>query len=249
MTELAATERALLTALGTIRDHWDALLIPTSGGGQGIGKASDPVTATDRRVSLRHEVTLCLNGWARIIVEDRDLTHRLPLGTDTLGLIELLERWARWFSGHEAAQDAADELTTWANEVRATAAPTRREWVALGPCPLEVEAGGDRTVCAGSVRAYPNADPTCQRCGTTAVASWWERVMFPDSEASDLVTAAELVLVLHKAFGGTPVKPSAIRQWIKRGVIESSGTDDKGRTLFSREAVIWAVSRRHAAIT
>jgi len=245
MSELAATERALMTALGTIRDNWDALVEPSSGGASGGGaKSSDSITGIDRTVSLRHETTLCLNGWARIVVDDRELTHNLPLRTDTIGLIEFLERWARWFSGHEAAEDAAEEIGGYANQVRNAAAPARRDWIALGSCPIEVEIDAELSVCGGSVRAYPNRDPQCQRCGTEAAASWWERVMFPDAETSTLLLEAEIATFVHRAFGGSPVKPSTVRQWVKRGVIVSSGTDDKGRKLYSRDAVVYAIATR-----
>src|ERR1044072_9174843 len=174
MTELATTERALLSALNTISDHWAALVEPSSGGMGGTA-SSDVVTGLDRRISLRHEATLSLNGWAHLIVEERNLTHGLPLGTDTLGRVELIERHARWFSGHEAAQDAADELTTWANEVRAVAAPTRRDWVYLGDCPFVVE----DWFCAGQIRGYsdPGRLPGCTDCGQEAVVEWWEDVL------------------------------------------------------------------------
>lgn len=244
MTELAATERALLTALNTIREHWDMLTEPSAGGSGSGAKSSDPVTSMDRCVSLRHETTLCLNGWARIIVDERELTHHLPLGTDTIGLIEFLERWARWFSGHEAAEDATLEISAFAGQVRNAAAPMRREWVALGACPLEVEVEAELTICGGSVRAYPSRDPACQRCGTEAVATWWERAMFPDAEASSLLLEADIATFVHRAFGGSPIKPSTVRQWVKRGVIASSDTDEKGRKLYSREAVVYAISRR-----
>jgi hypothetical protein len=253
VTTTAQTEDALLDALATIRTHWSALM--STGGSGGVASKPQPkslytladdderdhdLPPVDRRIALRHDVTVCLNGWARVVVEDRELTHALPLGTDTLGLVVLLERHARWFSGHEAAEDAVAEIRAWAGKVRAAAVPQRREWMPIGTCPLEV--GG---ICGGQVRAYPGHDPKCQKCGTEADVSWWERVMFPDVETSELVTADELVLVLHRAFGGAPVKPSTIRQWIARGVIQASGKDDKGRTLYDRGAVVYAVSRRN----
>lgn len=251
MTTTAQTEDALLTALKTIRTLWPALMLATTGGSLGAA-SSDEVTPLDRRISLRHEVTLTLNGWARVIVDDRDLSHGLPLGTDTVGLCELIERHAAWFSGHEAVGDALNELSDAAEQVRLAAIPQRREWMSLGSCPLEVPVDDDDRgtmimgVCGGQVRAHPGRDPKCQKCGTEAVAVWWERAMFPDVETSELVTANELVLLLHRAFGGAPIKPSTIRQWIKREVIESAGTDAQGRTLFNRSDVIKAVAARTA---
>lgn len=257
MTELAATERALTTALGTIRDHWAALVEPAGSG----GVASKPVPRSlytrddhderdddlpnlDRRIALRHDVTLSLHGWARIIVEDRHLTHGLPLGTDALGLCDLIERHAVWFSGHEAATDATDELTAWAGRVRAAAVPQRREWMPIGTCPLDIDSENGPVTCAGQVRAHPGREPECHKCGTTGSADWWERVMFPDAETSELMLEADVALFVHRAFGGSPIKAATVRQWVKRGVIESSGRDEKGRSLYSRGAIIWAVSQR-----
>jgi hypothetical protein len=242
--EAAEIEKQLLNGLNRLASHWAALLMPSSSGGAPGGRSSDTITAIDHRVSLAHDVTLGLNGWCRVVVEDRGLTHWLPLGTDVPGMILFLERHARWLSGHEAGQDAADEVADWSRKVQSAVAPIRRDWMPLGTCPLEVEVGGVLGVCGGQVRAYPEQDPRCMDCGTEAVASWWERVMFPDAEVAEMVTADELVLVLHRAFGGTPVKPSTIRQWIKRGVIVASGRDEKGRTLYDRGAVVYAVARR-----
>ena len=258
MSELAATERALLTALGTIAENWAALVEPSSGG----GVASKPVPRSlytrddnderdddlpnlDRRIALRHDVTAALNSWARVIVDDRELTHHLPLGTDTIGLVEFLQRWARWFSGHEAAQDATDEITIWAGRVRAAAVPEKRDWMPLGKCPLEVEMIGEPLgVCGGSVRAHAGRDPQCQRCGTTQDLALWERAMFPDVETSDLLLEAEIATFVHRAFGGAPVKPSTIRQWVRREVITSAGKDDKGRSLYNRRDVVNALAER-----
>jgi DNA-binding transcriptional MerR regulator len=41
------------------------------------------------------------------------------------------------------------------------------------------------------------------------------------------------------------VKPSTIRQWIRRGVIEASGADEKGRTLFNRAYVVRTLAARN----
>lgn len=238
MTDLAATERALLTALSTIRDHWHALVVQGSGGMGGTA-SSDVVTGLDRRISLRHEVTLSLNGWARLIVEDRDLTHGLPLGTDALGLCELIERHARWFSGHEAAEDAAEELTTWANEVRATAAPNRRDWVYMGDCPFVI---GD-WFCAGQVRGYADQDrlPACTDCGQEAVAQWWEEVFGLDEP----ITRDELGQVIRETTGRT-VSRFTVARWVKQGRIPISGTDEHGREVFSRRSVATALTRELA---
>jgi len=239
MSELAATERALMTALGTIRDNWDALVEPSSGGMGGTA-SSDVVTGLDRRISLRHEVTLSLNGWVRLIVEERDLTHHLPLGTDTAGLIEFLERWARWFSGHEAATDAADELTTWATEVRATASPQRRDWVYMGDCPFVIE----DWFCRGQIRGYGDPDrlPACTDCGQEAVSEWWDEVMGLDHTIGRAEVSKLIATVL-----GRSVSRFTLSRWISSGRIPKSGTTTTGEELFDRRTVAAALTRQLTA--
>jgi hypothetical protein len=282
VTTTAEIESSLLSALSTIRQNWAALLLPSGSGGMGGTASSDVVTGLDRRVSLRHEVTLSLNGWARLIVEDRNLTHlwqpcehgvkvtlARPLvgptrprcasriewakdengvpqvghhvidGTDALGLCVLIERHARWFAGHEAAMDAAEELTTWAREVKATAAPARREWVYLGDCPFVVE----DWFCRGQVRGYADPDrlPSCSDCGQEAVAEWWEEVFGLD----ELIGLGALVNVVRETTGRT-VSRFTLSRWVRSGRIPVSGTDAQGRETFSRRSVAAALTRELA---
>ena len=235
MTTTAQTEDALLAALDTIRTHWPALLVTSICGSSGPS-GSDDVTSLDRRISLRHEVTLTLNGWARVIVEERDLTHGLPLGHDTLGLVTLLERWARWFSGHEAVHDCVAELTEAAREVRSTAAPKRREWVYLGDCPFVI---GD-WFCSGQVRAWPDGDrmPSCSDCGQEAVVEWWEEVL----DVGPL-TWEQMPAFVSRTTGRTPTRRT-LERWLSAGVIVSCGMDGKGRRLFDRAAVAASLDTR-----
>jgi len=159
VTELAATERALMTALNTIREHWDALVEPLLDASASVG--TEPVTggkasltATEARISLRYETILCLNSWARIVVEDRHLTHALPLGHDALGLAILLERHAGWLSGHEAGPEASRELSSMAARVKDSAEGNRSAKIQVGRCPETVWVDGDTMGrCAGNLWA------------------------------------------------------------------------------------------------
>ena len=247
-------------ALASITDHYDVALHPPKRGGGSGGKASkEPpppvsVDVLDARAATHKDLVY----YAQIVLmectsaEGEQITTRVD-AADVRGLAKFLDTWAEHLARGNPleAEACARYLSEHASKLKGMALPDRRDWMPLGTCPLEamVDPAGDPAVCGGQVRAYPERDPQCQKCGTTAVASWWERVMFPDVELSEMVTADELVLVLHRAFGGSPVKPSTIRQWIKREVIVPSGKDDKGRTLFSRSAVVYAVSRRTGAST
>ena len=254
MKTTAQIEDDLTRALDTIRGLWPVLLMESKG--VGVGSASsDEVTALDRRISLRHEVTLCLNGWARVIVEDRGTEHHIPLGHDTLGLCTFIARHAQWFSGHEAAHAALVELEAWAREIRATALPMQRDWLTLGPCPFVVDpTGADEGAthfCSGTIRGYadPSRDPHCTKCRQTAVVEWWETV-FRATER--FVTAEDLVRVIHREFG-KPVKGVTIRSWVNRGWITAAMADGRtmtnetGANLFDAGAVIYDLTRRWAA--
>lgn len=271
MTTTHDLEQAIRSSLHDITTHWDAMLTPTSSAGGG-GSATARITADDhadteadidrttRVVSLRRFTVDVLNGWSRLVMEDRPVEKALPNGSDAKAMCVFLDRHAQWMSGHDAANDCAGELADVARRIVALVVPQRREWMNLGACPLEVEFDPQRgvEVCGGQVRAWPRAEDRegetmakCQRCGTEAVASWWERQMFTDPELRQWLTDAELVPFLHATFG-IVVKEATIRQWVKRDVLRPSGKDDHGRRLFNREAVVYAIhqrEKRHAVGT
>lgn len=275
----AELEDSLRASLATITRHWEALLATATPSGVAMGhrtggKSSRGVPAHDpiedplgvmveddhldtdddidrlsRIVSLRRFATDVLNGWSRVVMEDRPVTKALPDGASVPSMAAFLDVHAQWMSGHEAADDCRDELADVARKVRTIAAPTRKEWISLGSCPVEAEFDPERGIetCGGQVRAWPRAEDRegevmarCQRCGTEAVASWWERQMFTDPELRQWLTDAELVPFLHSTFG-IVVKEATIRQWVRRDVLKPSGTDDRGRRLFNREAVVYAI--------
>lgn len=238
MTSTAEIERALITALDTIRTNWAALVQPSSGGGSGA-KSADSITGLDRRVSLRHETNLTLNSWARLIVDELHLTDGLPLGTDTLGLARLLTATARWFSGHEAATDALDEIQTCANNIHRAAAASRAEWVHIGYCPRI----DDGLICWGDVRAWPHAEPTmapfCQRCGDTHYLDEWEALM----RVEPLVTHDKLIDFIREEFG-REVNRATLRTWLHRKVITTCGIDESGQALYDKGAIVFALTKR-----
>jgi hypothetical protein len=165
-------------------------------------------------------------------------------GFDVFAMADLLERHSEWLGEHEAADDMASELEASAHDIAGIAAPRHREWMSLGICPLIIEAEGEPVGCTGTIRAYPEADPYCDSCGTVAVVSWWERMQFPEmDELARLVTAPELVAFVHKQFGQRIQEPT-IRKWVQRGWITVAAHDDKGRILYDKAAVAYAVTRR-----
>lgn len=263
MTSLADTEAQIVADLTTIRDLWDSMLptikaIPLGHIGGGASRTStakdvdnsDANTGVDNLdvvVSDRGDITAILQGWARLVVEDFDVTTVIPHGHDVHGMAQFLQRWTRHMTGHVACEDFASEVHDCARLVLRHARPTRKDWLGIGVCPLRNDETGEQ--CGGNIRAYPDSDAgeswaTCQACGVRAVVSWWEHEIF-GGEATTLVTAAELRLFVRHEFG-RPVGDSTIRTWIRRGWIEASGKDAEGRTLYDKGAVAYALQRRHA---
>jgi len=251
-------EASMLASLSAITRQWDAMMIPTSGGGQG-GSQTARITADDhaeteadidrttRLVSLRRFATDVLNGWTRVVMEDRPVSQALPDGTNAPSMCAFLTTHAQWMSGHEAAADCAEELSQVARKVTALVQPKRKTHMDLGTCPLKFETD---TPCGGKVRAWPRSEDRdgevmaqCRTCGTEAVATWWEAQMFDDAELKVWLTDGDLVTFVHRTWGKV-IKEGTVRQWVRRGVLEASGSDDKGRRLFHREAVVYALNRK-----
>lgn len=121
----------------------------------------------------------------------------------------------------------------------------------IGRCTEQVERD-DESIrpCAGRVFAYPEGDgidvdghdvddpwATCERCGSRAVVSVWQRWMFPevaqemtDSRLRDRVLSGDEVLNLaHKEFG-KPAKRAALWHWVSRGQLAPIDRDKKPHT-------------------
>lgn len=206
------------------------------------GDHNRDVDPLDVLVSLRGDITIILNGWSRLVMEDYDVTQTLPDGLDVPGMCSFLSRWSLQLAGHEAAGDALDEIRECARNVRAVVEPRPRETMVIGTCPrtLTDDDGHERT-CGGTVRAWLNRehDPRCMTCGTVAVVDWWvERMVKP--EANALVTTPQLIAIVAYRLGFAP-SHDQVRQWATRGKIERAGRDGKGRTLWDHAAVVAAL--------
>ena len=216
-------------------------------------RGGDDVDPTTRLLSLRREVVEVLNGWCRVVIEDRPVTKALPSdGMDAIALAVFLERHALWMAEHDAAHDCADEVEQLATQVESVSSPKVKQWVGLGSCPLKIEQEVDgrlvMVVCGGQVRAWPKpgdrdgeVDARCDRCGEEAVTRWWEARMFDDFELSRLLTYDGVALAAHRVLG-RPVERATVKMWKKRGIIKPlTMRDEKGRTLFAREATVRAI--------
>lgn len=216
-------EAAMLASLRGIATQWDAMLTPTSSGGHG-GSQSARITADDhadteadidrttRIVSLRRFTVDVLNGWSRVVMEDRPVTKALPDGSDAKGMCTFLERHAQWMSGHEAAEDCVTELAELAKKISNLVAPKRKEWHYLGDCPFVV---GD-WFCAGRVRVPIGGDQSeaaCSDCDQSGPVRWWEDVLGIAS-SEQIVSAADMAQALHDRLHVT-VTERTVRNWAR----------------------------------
>lgn len=221
----------------------------------------DDIDMLTRRIDASHHVTVMVNGWVRLAAEDFDITETLPDGFDVVAMCTFLERWAQRCSWHAAAEDMVQELEDQVAIIRQYVPelvriedyrpqPTRR---LIGRCTEEVE-HEDETIsaCAGRVFAYPDGDgsgtdehdvndpwATCERCGSRAVTSVWQKWMFPEvaEQASDAVekmrdrvlSVDEVLNLAHREFG-KPAKRAALWHWVSRGQLEPIDRDAKPHT-------------------
>ena len=264
---LAELEAQITADLIVIRDLWDRMLptikaIPLGHMGGGTSRTSTAKDADngdhntdvdnlDIVMSDRGDITAVLQGWARVVVEDFDVTTVIPHGHDVRGMCVFLMRWARHMTGHEAAQDMADELHTAAVRVLRYAKPRgRREWIWIGDCPNVIGCEGDPVVCATPIRVYPQRAIKCAGCGVEdTLDGWIVRIV----GSHQLVTAEQLTPILHKKLGIVASRDK-IRQWVHRGVITPAKDDDgrvvtdsQGRTLYDRFTVFAQLTHRPGA--
>ena len=258
--QASAVENWLRADLATIADLWDDMLTTAAASGGGNitpGGAGDGGTLLDddadddsdtprfiRVIDTRSTIATTLNGWCRIIIEDHNVQLAIPDGHDAPAMARFLSRWAAQLADHEAADVASAEISTAASTVRRYAQPQGRASLHLGTCPLtwqDPEDASDKP-CPGILRAHDDGWIICSGCGTKAVASWWEDRVFGE-DGAPLMTAAQVVSWLHRHYGMV-VQPVTVRQWVARGDLARSGTDDDGRSLYDRAAIEVCLQRR-----
>ena len=236
-------------ALGSILMCWEDSLEPARRGETAHVDTSReaPMPISAHVLDVRAMCRARLGGWVRVICEEQDL-KTVFYSSDVPALVDFIDTHADWLADFEAGADAAYEIDQSAQELRAIVTPHVKEWMKIGTCPLKVEVEGEQVVCGGVVRAYPDHDPRCQKCGTDGVVAWWERVMFPELGIMHrFVTAPELIVFLHHQIGRR-VAAVTIRQWLNKGIIESTGKDPSGRNLYDKREVIKAFDSNGRAV-
>ena len=172
-----------------------------------------------------------------------------PSVHEVVKLAGFLTRWSHRAVERSDRDLLLDDVQTCASVVTRCAQPQRKDWMSLGPCPLEYEhpESGQLEQCPGEVRSYGDdaegeSWATCTACGQEAVASWWEGKMFgPERDAP--LTTEEAITFVHRTSGRT-VKRTTLQMWVNRGDLASCGKDDQGRRLSTREAIVWALDRQ-----
>lgn len=259
LDETSRYQRNLRANLDIIRQGWPHMLYPAKAitysiGGSSGARTSTPgdqdngdhnrdVDHTDVVISLRGDITIILNGWCRVVMEDFNVARTLPLGHDVPGMCAFLERWSLQLAEHEAAGDIDDEIRYAAEQVSRITDPRRKDWLIIGDCPCEIvdDETGEGAVCGGKVRAWPDIegrhDPRCMTCGTEAVLDWWMARIVGNPATAPLVTIHELISIIAYQTGRV-VPAETIKTWRKRGKIRAESRDAKGRALYRHAEVV-----------
>lgn len=277
-TETQILEDRIVAACQKIRAAWPHMM-PVGppprrmGGGKSVGIVGDntppkeddigrPVWESDHdesthdidRVthvaSVRRSIRDSVNGWCRVIVEDRPVEKAIPDGLDVLAMCEFLERHAQWMGGHGAAPDMAEELEPLARAAhRIVNPPAPRETMKIGECPNHIGDDGERVVCGADIRIHPRhvGDIRCPGCGKSDTYDGWVVAMVGTQGP---YTSAQLIGQLRKRLGIVATE-STIRTWVEREVILPMKGEDgnvvrdaAGRSLFDIHDVVVYLSRR-----
>lgn len=252
--DMSSTEReALIRAkLATIRKAWPILLDPPASHGVRRPPPGSRIPMNSDALSLRAEIGHDAAFWLRRLLEDNTAAmgeaERVD-AADTLVVLGVLLRNAKWMSGWTFGKRMAFEMSDHAFDASVIAWPRDRGTYLLGPCPNTIGVEGQAVECGTKVRAAPGdaSDIKCRGCGLTDTFDGWVLRMVGTEKP---VTIPILRGLLHKQLG-ISTDERTLRRWHRAGRIPSCGGTD-GKPLFDRRQVMAALmaeeeaKRRHA---
>lgn len=268
MTDNYELVGSIRRSLADIADHYDMALIPATMPAMKLpttpspeakikyapkGMKEAPAPTSLDALDARADTSRDLRYWVGFIydeIRDHNDQHIRTLvdGDNIRSMTEHIARWADHVVTQfpDDAHNLNQDLRQHAGKLRSLAYPDRRSYISLGACPLDIDSTEGPVTCGGDVRSIEDKDGSvteakCRKCGTVAVIRWWENAIMP--EASHLITGAQVPDFIRAQFGRT-IKAATVRKWIERGVIESAGADQQGRTLYDKGSVAYAIARR-----
>ena len=188
----------------------DELLIPGSNGNGGTrGKPGsrpacdlDVADLRDTRGTVHAEVS----GWARIVIEERQLAAR-PLDVDQSA--RLLAIHIDWISEQPWADDALSELhdAAWAIRRACRDLPDRP----VGTCP-DIDPRGETDTCGGPLRWVDGSTAVrCARCGSAWAEADLPHLLWVVKPHAKFPVPREWVAARYA------IDPATLRQWVRRG--------------------------------
>ncbi len=221
----------LRNALLTITRCWPHMLPTvkaTSTGTIGRHATSSRPPVPAHILDVRAEALSRLNGWTRIVLEERDLNTRLD-GGNALAMGTFLKAHADWLADHPASEDVLDELEDSARRCQSVAEPH-----------AALKFAGTCDVCGDDLMSNGRT-ARCQGC-EVVVDGDTQKERIRERVKDRLWTQAAIVALSPNR--GCGLRADQVSRWVKRKDLIAHGVNRQGLATYSAEDVCRLIDER-----
>jgi hypothetical protein len=181
-----------------------------SGGGAAGKPGSRPPCDLDA-IDARDNATAVIGSWARVVIEDRQLSGRGSLDGESAA--RLLVIHLEWLTAQPFADDAATEVADVVHWVRAKCKDLPEP--PLGKCP-DIDPRGESDRCGGPLRWIDGSTAVaCARCGSTWIDADLPHILRVVAPSTRFPVPRAWVAATYG------VAPGTLRQWVRRGYVKT----------------------------
>lgn len=205
-----------LDAITSLWPLLDEFVTPGNNGNGGGGAAGKPGSRPPCDLDVlditdaRSETSQQLTSWARVVIEDRNLS---PRSLDGEQAARLLTVHVDWLAAQPFADEAADEIRTAAYRVRRACRDLPEP--PIGKCP-DIDPNGERDACGGPLRWIDGSTAVrCSRCGSAWADADLPHILRVVQPTAKFPVPRAWVAARYG------VEPGTLRQWIRRGHVRT----------------------------